>query len=163
MSTTHDDIFSEPGTMPFDRILVRDLGPADLDRVVRIDAHAVGRSRREYYTKKLCEVLTDSGIRISLAAECEGELTGFLLGRLYYGEFGLPEPTAIIDSIGVDPAWRGKHVGWALLSQLETNLRGLGIESIQTQVAWNDFGLAKFLAADGFEPAPVLCLQKRLG
>ncbi|TPW12272.1 MAG: hypothetical protein FD129_1499, partial [bacterium] len=60
MSTTHDDIFSEPGTMPFDRIVVRDLGLADLDRVVRIDAHAVGRSRREYYSRKLTEVVTDS-------------------------------------------------------------------------------------------------------
>jgi len=163
MSSTHEDIFSEPGSTSLDHVVVRDLNLADLDRIVRIDALEVGRSRREYYVKKLGEAVTESGIRISLAAEVDGELAGFILGRLYYGEFGLPEPAAIIDSIGVDPLYRGRQIGRALLAQLETNLRGLGIESIQTQVAWNHFGLLRFLAADGFEPAPVLCLQKRLG
>lgn len=162
MSSTHEDIFSEPGSTPLDHILVRELKLADLERVVRIDAQATGRSRREYYSKKLGEAVTESGIRISLAAEVTGDLAGFILGRLYYGEFGLPEPTAIIDSIGVDPAWRGKRIGAALLAQLEMNLRGLGIESIQTQVAWNHFDLVRFLAASGFEPAPVLTLQKKL-
>jgi hypothetical protein len=35
------------------------------------------------------------------------------LGRLYYGEFGLPEPVAIVDSIGVHPELKGRHVGRA--------------------------------------------------
>ena len=162
MTRIQDALFSEPGSTGFDKIMVRDLTTADTDSVVRIDARLSGRSRREYYVRKIADALKESGVRISLAAEIEGCLGGFLLGRLYYGEFGVPEPVAIIDSLGVDPDFAGRHVGAALLAQLETNMRGMGIESIQTQVEWDHFGLLGFLAAEGFRPAPTLTLQKRL-
>jgi len=38
---------------------------------------------------------------VSLAAEIEGLLVGFLLARVYYGEFGTLEPAAVMDTIGV--------------------------------------------------------------
>jgi ribosomal protein S18 acetylase RimI-like enzyme len=162
MPQAHDELFQTPGSSTLDAVLVRNLELDDLEHVVRIDAKASGRSRREYYQRKLTEAVRESGIRISLAAELDGVFTGFLMGRLYYGEFGLPEPTAIIDSIGVDPEFRGRNVGQALMAQLETNLRGMGIESIQTQVDWQHFGLLGFLARVGFKPAPVLTLAKHL-
>ncbi|MBI5366084.1 MAG: GNAT family N-acetyltransferase [Planctomycetes bacterium] len=162
-ASAHEDLFRDPGTTGLEGVVVRDLAPADLESVVRIDARASGRRRREYYERKLAEVTRDTGIRISLAAECGGTFAGFLLGRLYYGEFGLPEPTAIIDSIGVDPDLRGKSVGRALLAQLETNLRAIGIDTIRTEVEWNHLDLLGFLGAHGFAPAPVLCLAKKLG
>lgn len=163
MASEREDLFREPGTTGLEGIDVRDLRSEDLDAVVRIDAHVSGRTRREYYQRKLAEATRESGIRISLAAETEGTFAGFLLGRLYYGEFGLPEPVAIVDSIGVDPKLRGRHVGRALLAQLETNLKAIGIETIQTQVDWNHFELLGFLRTLAFQPTPVLTLQKRLG
>lgn len=151
----------EPGVLETDAVLVRELGPADLDAVVRIDAQRGGRTRREYYQRKLEEARA-ARPRISLAAELDGRLVGFLLGRLYYGEFGLPEPTAVIDSLGVDPACAGRHVGRALLRQLRRNLRALSIESIRTEVEWDAHDLLAFLARQGFRPAPRLCLELRL-
>lgn len=151
----------EPGVLATDAVLVRDLRPEDLDAVVRIDAQRSGRSRREYYQRKLEEARA-ARPRISLAAELDGHLVGFLLGRLYYGEFGLPEPTAMIDSLGVDPACAGKQVGRALMSQLRQNLRALSIESIRTEVEWDAHDLLAFLARQGFRPAPRLCLELRL-
>jgi ribosomal protein S18 acetylase RimI-like enzyme len=144
-------------------VLVRELGPADLNAIVRIDAKLVGRQRREYYEKKIAEATRESGIRISLLAQVEGCTAGFILGRLYYGEFGLPEPVAIVDSIGVDPGFQGRHVAQALMRQLETNLRAIGIEKLQTQVEWRQVGLLSFLGAEGFQPVPTLTLEKRLG
>ena len=81
---------------------------------------------------------------------------------MYYGEFGVPEPFATIDTIGVDPDFGGRKVGSALLDQLETNMRGIGVETIQTQVDWKYQELIGFLASRDFRPAPVLCLEKRL-
>lgn len=158
-----DDLFREPGTTGLEGVVVRELEMSDLEAVVRIDARASGRRRKEYYERKLAEVTSERGIRISLAAEAAGTFAGFMLGRLYYGEFGQPEPTAIIDSMGVDPDLRGRHVGRALMVQLESNLRAIGIETIRTEVEWNQFDLLGFLGANGFAPAPVLCLQKKLG
>ena len=157
-----EDLFREPGVTGLEGVSVRDLAPEDLESVVRIDARATGRRRREYYERKLREATRESGIRISLAAESGGTFAGFLIGRLYYGEFGQPEPVAIIDSIGVDQDLRGRRVGRALLAQLETNLRGIGIESVRTEVDWNHLDLIGFLGANGFSPAPVLCLAKKL-
>lgn len=144
------------------KVLVRNLRTDDLDRVVRIDELVTGTRRRAYFEKKVEEALALSGIRISLGAEIDDHLVGFLLARLYYGEFGLPEPKAIIDTVGVDPAYGGKGVGGALLDQFETNLRGIGIEAIQTHVDWTYQSLIGFLGARDFSPAPVLTLEKRL-
>ena len=158
-----DDIFREPGTTGLEAITVRELRAGDLEAIVRIDAGTVGRRRPEYYQRKLAEAMRESGIKISLAAETEGMFAGFLLGRLHYGEFGLPEPIAIVDSIGVHPELKGRHVGRALFEQLETNLRAIGIETIQTQVEWNHFELLGFLKTLDFRPVPTLSLQKKLG
>ena len=156
------ELFREPGVTGLEDVAVRELVPSDLDAIVRIDAKHVGRTRREYFTKKIAEATRESAIRISLIAEVEGCVAGFLLGRLYYGEFGLPEPAAIVDSIGVDPLFQGRKVGSAMLGQLETNLRAIGIDSIQTQVEWRQGRLLGFLAAEGFLPTPTLTLEKRL-
>lgn len=152
----------DPGVTGTEHVIVRNLRPADLDRVTRIDELITGRSRRAYFEKKVEEAIALADIRISLGAEVDDHLVGFLLARLYYGEFGLPEPSAIIDTVGVDPEYRGRSVGTALFEQLSTNLRALGIEKIQTHVDWEYQPLIGFLAAKGFAPAPFLTLEKRL-
>lgn len=152
----------DPGATGLEHVVVRRIEPTDLDAVARIDARHAGRPRREYFSRKLTEALRESGVCISLAAELDGCFAGFLLARIYYGEFGTAEPVAFLDSIGVDPSFAGKKVGAALLDQLETNLRGLGVERIQTEVAWDSFGLLGFLKATEFSPAPILTLEKRL-
>lgn len=156
------DLFREPGTLETDDITVRSLTLEDLDRVVRIDESYSGRRRAEFYGRKLDEVTRESGLMISLAAELDGMLVGFLLGRLYYGEFGVPEPVAIVDALGVDPEFTGRKVGAALAEQLVRNMQSLGVETIRTEVAWDAVGLLGFFARQGFAPAPRLCLEKLL-
>jgi len=151
-----------PGTLETDAVTVRTLAPGDLDAIVRIDRDWTGRPRRRYLEQKLLEAQRDTGVRISLAAELDGQLAGFLLARLYYGEFGHPEPIAELDTIGVAKASRGRRVGEALLRQLRTNLAGLGIQRIETQVDWEQFELLGFFRRSGFKPAPRLCLELAL-
>lgn len=163
MATGETDIFREPGATGLEHVQVRQLELADLEAVVRIDARHSKRQRREFYQRKLGEAVRESGIRISLAAETEGTFAGFILGRVYFGEFGVPERVAIIDAIGVDPDLAGKKVGAALLAQLETNMRALQVDRIQTHCDWDSFQLLGFLRANDFRPAPVMTLEKRLG
>lgn len=152
--TPHDDAPS----LLISEVAVRDLRVEDLRTVVKIDATRSGRSRGEYYERKFAEA-QQATPRISLAAEVDGSVVGFMLGRLYYGEFGMPEPTAVIDSLGVNPDFAGKGVGRALMTQLVQNMGALGIESIRTEVDWNAHDLVAFLARHGFVPAPRLCLE----
>ena len=69
------------------------------------------------------------------------------------------EPTAVMDTIGVDPDYRDQGVGRALLSQLLINLATLRVERIRTELGWNEHDLLQFLNACGFRPAQTLCLQ----
>ena len=97
------DLMGEEALREFDRIPVRMLTEDDLDAIVRIDKRVVGHSRHDYLKHKLAEAMRDTRIMVSLGTEVDGNLAGFLMGRLYYGEFGVADPVAILDTIGVDP------------------------------------------------------------
>jgi len=140
-------------------VVVRNLRASDLEAVVALDAKNVGRRRDEYFRVKLEQNLAETGIKVSLAAEVEGSFTGFLLARVYYGEFGRTEPIAVLDTIDVHPDFRGHGIGAALLRQLRTNLFGLGVSHLQTEVSWDDQSLLGFFHHEGFRPAPRLCLD----
>ena len=162
---THEsdkELERSPGESALDRIPVRDLRPEDLDRMVQIDRAITGTDRRGYYKQRLATALQESGVRVSLAAEIDGTLAGFVLGRLYYGEYGHTDTFATIDTIGVDPGFRGRGVGHALLQQLTRNLRALHVECIQTEVDWQQWDLMRFLQEVGFRPVPRLSLELAL-
>ncbi len=129
---------------------IRRLRPSDMEAVVRLDAKITGRRRQKYFDTKLKIALADTGIEVSLAAELDGMFVGFLLARVYYGEFGVTETVAVLDTLDVHPDFRSKGVGSRLLQQLKTNLRALGISTLQTQVDWSDSELLTFLQRSGF-------------
>ncbi len=149
----------EPGWLETDAVPVRLMRAEDLEAVVEIDAASSGRRRRRYFETLVRRAVEHADLQISLVAELEGRVVGFLVGSLYYGEFGVVEPFATMDAIGVHPEWRRRHVARALLEQFRRNLGALGIGSIRTEVAWDDFDLLAFVRASGFEPAPRLCLE----
>ncbi|MBI2896747.1 MAG: GNAT family N-acetyltransferase [Deltaproteobacteria bacterium] len=142
-------------------ISVRALNPGDLDDIVRIDGKLTGRSRRAYYKVMLQSALGE-GVRVSLGAELGGTFVGFLIGSVYYGEYGQPEPFATLETVGVHPDFRSKGVASALWEQFATNLKGLRITKVQTQVDWNDTGLVRFFDHVGFRHSSRICLERAL-
>ena len=143
-------------------VRVRGLHPEDFAAVVAIDAKNVGRRREEFFRIKLAENLSATGIRVSLAAELDELFVGFLLARVFYGEFGRTEPAAVLDTLAVHPDFHGRGVGAALLAQLKRNLVGLGVGAIQTEVSWRDQPLMAFFEHEGFRPAPRFALDLEL-
>jgi GNAT superfamily N-acetyltransferase len=140
-------------------VTVRQLRRSDLEAVIALDAKATGRRREEYFKLKLEQALSDTGIQISLGAELEGIFVGFLLARVYYGEFGSLEPLAVLDTMGVHPDFGRRGVGAALIDQLRTNLLGLSIRTLSTEVSWGNPDLLAFFHHEGFAPAPRFCLD----
>ena len=146
-------------TRAIGELTVRRLTPADLAAVIAVDAKHTGRRRDEYFQVKLRESVADTGIQLSLAAEIDGLFCGFLLAKLYYGEFGMTEPTALLDTIAVHPDFGHRGAGSAMLLQLRRNLRAVGVARLQTEVDWDSPELLRFFHAEGFRPAPRLCLD----
>lgn len=145
-----------------DRVFVRSFRKEDLAAIVRIDTKYTGLDRSAYFAAKSREMLNESGVRISVVAEDEGIITGFIMARVDFGEFGKIESQAVIDTIGVHPAYAGAGIGHALLSQLLLNLSTLKVDSVRTEVSWENFALQSFLHRCGFGTSQRLVLFKPL-
>jgi predicted N-acetyltransferase YhbS len=145
-----------------DDLVIRTLRQEDTARLVRMDQAITGRNRSAWYEGKVRRALAGSDLNISLGAERDGFLVGAVLGSLHFGEFGQPEPFAVLDTILVDPDRRGEGIGSALIAQLRRNLTALSIERVRTEVAWDEHDLNRFLGSQGFEPVPRLVLELSL-
>jgi ribosomal protein S18 acetylase RimI-like enzyme len=154
-----DPTRSEFDDLSRDDVLVRSLAKDDLDQVVRIDAKITGHDRRDFFERKFQEVLYESGVRLSLIAEIDGLVVGFMMARVDFGEFGRTASEAVIDTLGVAKAFRSQYVGHALLAQLLGNLATLQVDSVRSEVEWNKFGLLGFLESCGFVPSQRLALS----
>lgn len=141
---------------------VRLMQPNDLAAVVRIDAEASGRARPRYFELMLQRALNFAALQVSLVAEVDRRVAGYLIGSLYYGEYGMTEPTASIDAVGVEEGVRRHRIGHELLRDFRRNVAAIGVTSIRTEVDWSRFALLAFLQAEGFTPAPRLCLERAI-
>lgn len=144
-----------PGELP-----VRSMASGDLAGIARIDRNVTGRDRTAYLARMTEEALTQSAIRVSLVVEVDGAVAGFLMARVDFGECGRTEPTAVLDTIGVEPAHGRRRVGRALVDQLLRNLGSLRAERVVTEVEWNHLPLLGFLGRTGFEHAQRLAFEK---
>jgi len=148
--------------LEIETVTVRNLRHTDLPDVVRIDALASGRNRPHYFELMLMRALNFAGLQMSLVAELDGRIAGYLIVSLYYGEYGLAEPTASIDAVGVAPALRRQRVAHALMQQFRSNAAAIGVGVVRTEVDWDDFDLLGFFKSEGFAPAKRICLEVKL-
>ena len=153
----------DPDALSRDRVPVRSLRDSDLRKIIAIDKASTGDDRTDYYTRKLHESLFQSGVRVSLVAEQDDYPVGFIMARVDFGEFGHTSPEAEMDSIGVDSGYQGQGVGRALMAQLISSLAVLQVETLRTEVNWDDVALIAYLDACGFVPAQRVSLVRNLG
>jgi len=144
-----------------ENVEIRTLKKEDLGAIVRIDEKVLGESRKDYWERKL-KLMNDKSSQISLIAEVEGEVVGFILGEVSGWEFGVPETIGWMDTIGVDPAYQKKGVATALARELIKNLKAIGVRTIYTLVSWNDWDLLQFFHAMGFTRGDMINLELKI-
>jgi ribosomal protein S18 acetylase RimI-like enzyme len=142
-------------------VMIRALKKDDLNAIVGIDERVLGENRRNYWERKL-ELMNDRFSQISLVAEVEGEVRGFILGDVSGWEFGVPETVGWIDTIGIDPAYQKKGLATALSRELIQNLKALRVKTIYTLVSWNDWDLLQFFHAMGFTRGDMINLELKI-
>lgn len=138
------------------RVLKRD----DLNAVTEIDAIVSKESRLDYYERKFATVLdTKHNINASIVCEVDGKVVGFLMGDVYFGEFGIPETSATIDTIGVHPDYQQHGVASEMLDQFIMNMKAAGVKKVYTLVNWDEFALGKFFSRNRFAPSKRVNLE----
>jgi ribosomal protein S18 acetylase RimI-like enzyme len=154
-----------------DKVKIRVLDENDLDAVVGIDKRVLGKERRAFWKRKIAY----AGIypRPALVAEIEGKVVGFILGYVSGWEFGVPDTTGWLDTLGVDPAYQRRGIGKALFNELleifklsgreetiETETRKVeGVNVVYTLASWTDWDLLQFYHAMGFQKGEMLNLK----
>jgi predicted N-acetyltransferase YhbS len=144
-----------------ENVKIRTLKKEDLDAIVEIDEKVLGENRKNYWERKL-ELMNNKSSQISLVAEVEGEVVGFILGDVSGWEFGVPETIGWIDTIGVDPIYQKKGLATALAHELIKNLKAFEVTTIYTLVSWNDWDLLQFFHAMGFTRGDMINLELKI-
>jgi len=143
--------------------VVRAIEPSDLDALVRIDEKLAGEARKDYWRTRL-DIAALRPPWMSSVAEMDGRVVGFLFGWVGESEFGIAPRTGWIDLIGVDPAYRARGVGQALVDRFVDGGRELrAIQKVATLIDLGQADIREFFVRRGFRHGPMVQLERDLG
>ncbi|HEV2581273.1 MAG TPA: GNAT family N-acetyltransferase [Ktedonobacteraceae bacterium] len=155
-----------PTTAHFNRydVSIRAMEHADLAVVVELDALVFGVMRSAYFERRLAALNEhDADARMAfLVADYQGAVIGFVMGTLAYGEFGLTQVTAILDSIAVHPGYQQQGIGRQLIESFIKQGTLQGAAAVYTLVNWDNWTLLKVFHALGFVLASTIPLERRI-
>jgi len=151
-------------SLDIQEVSIRPMRQLDLSIVVELDAHAFGSTRPAYFERRLVVLESaDAETRaIFLVAVYQDQVIGFVMGTLAYGEFGLTQVTAILDSIAVHPGYQHQGIGQKLAEDFMQRSAKQGASAIYTLVNWDNWTLLKVFHALGFELASTIPLERRI-
>ncbi|MBI2016204.1 MAG: GNAT family N-acetyltransferase [Candidatus Rokubacteria bacterium] len=143
-----------------DAAVVRAVEPSDFDAILRIDEKLTAQTRKDYWRTRL-DIAALRPPWMSSVAEMDGRLVGFLFGWVAESEFGMPGATAWIDLIGVDPAYRGRGVGQALVERFIGGGQELrAIRKVATLIDLGQADVREFFTRLGFHHGPMIHMEK---
>jgi len=140
---------------------IRPLKKKDIETIVEIDEKVLGENRRDYWRRKF-SLMNDKATKISLVAEMEGKVVGFILGDVSGWEFGVPDTIGWIDTIGIDPVYQKRGLATALANEVIKNLKAIGVRAVYTLVSWNYWDLLQFFHAMGFTRGDMINLELKI-
>ncbi len=103
----------------------------------------------------------DEESKISIAAEINGRVAGFMISNILYAGFGL-DRSAWIVNLGVDPDLMGQGIGKKMAEEIFEIYRQRGIKHIYSSVMWDSIDLLSFFKTLGFERSNFINLCKKI-
>lgn len=153
---------------------VRPLTLADLPRLIEIETR-LERVRRaalpkgispemdlQAFTQKVADRLKVGDPELSLGAELDGELVGFILGEVHLWEFGGGGSTGWINVLSVDPRRQHQGIGRRLGQDLLSRFRTRGVRRIRTLVDSYAGELIAYFRSLGFQIVNILPLELQM-
>ncbi len=147
---------------------IRLLTMDDIDEILRIEeriekARNFRSSKRMGYLKETAGYhLTQGDPLMSLGAEIEGKLVGFIFAEIRLWEFGRGEKTGWIKVLGIDPEYQGRGVGHKLGETLLEHFKRKKIKKVRTLVDWFEGDLISYFKSLGFDILNMIPLEKEL-
>lgn len=142
-------------------ITVRMMVERDVPAVSEIDTRVLGSRRQDYWTMKMQLEHARSPVP-ALVAEVDGRVVGFIMGAGSGWEYGVPETTGWVDTIGVHPDYQRHGVATELLKELLSYMKKVGVTHVYTLVNWRDGDLLRFFDKTGFAPGDMINLEMKI-
>lgn len=141
-------------------VIIRPVEMSDLDEIARIDEKLTGLVRKDYWQTRL-EIAALRPPWMSLVAETDNRLVGFLFGWVGESEFGIAGGTGWIDLIGLDPRYRGLGIGRALVDKFAQSGRELrAVQKVATLVDLTQTDVRDFFLRLGLRHGPMVQMEK---
>ena len=144
-------------------VRLRRLEPADLARVVELDARHRGTAVPDYWRRVRASYLVRDRerLRLALGAEKDGDLVGFLFGEERAFEFG-SEPCGWIFAVAVDPDLQRGGIASVLVAEACRRFRKAGLTTVRTMIRRQDVPVLSFFRAHGFAAGEFTQLEIKL-
>jgi len=130
----------------------------DIQRIIRAIS---GDTSDIDFGKVLNHNYGDEESKISIAAEINGRVAGFMISNILYAGFGL-DRSAWIVNLGVDPDLMGQGIGKKMAEEIFEIYRQRGIKHIYSSVMWDSIDLLSFFKTLGFERSNFINLCKKI-
>jgi ribosomal protein S18 acetylase RimI-like enzyme len=141
------------------KVRIRPMEHEDVDRVLAIDRKITGVRRAVTYT----ELITgDLGgvLALSLVAEVNGEVQGFILARRAY--VGMAMEVGLIQILGVDPDYQRRGLATKLVNTLLDTCRAKKLNAVRLMINVRDSQLVGLFEHLGFRRGELVDYTKTL-
>ncbi len=141
------------------KVRIRPMEHEDVDRVLAIDRKITGVRRAVTYT----ELITgDLGgvLALSLVAEVNGEVQGFILARRAY--VGVAMEVGLIQILGVDPDYQRRGLATKLVNTLLDTCRAKKLNAVRLMINVRDSQLVGLFEHLGFRRGELVDYTKTL-
>ena len=139
---------------------IRNAKESDVAEIVRIQEAITRRKVSAAFGKKVRSYIRKKG-GLSLVAEIDGRVAGYLIGDVKTWGFGVEE-SGWIEMVGVHPEYMGKGLGKKLGTALLKGFRSKGVGRIYTLARWDWGDMLAFFKSLGFEQSDFINLEKNL-
>ncbi len=149
-------------------VKIRPLSLENIKDIVRIEERIEGElgiiseERMEYLKEATRYNIERSDPMMSLGAELDKNIVGFIIGEMRIWEFGIGEKTGWIRILGVDPDFQGRGIGRKLGEALLEHFERRGIKRVRTMAEWYTGDLISFFKSLGFNMLNMIPLEKEL-
>jgi len=142
-------------------VTIRRITLNDTDDIQRITKAISGKTSDIDFNKVINHNYGKEESKISIAAEVEGRVAGFMISNILYAGFGL-DRSAWIVTLGVDPDFMGQGIGKKMARAIFEIYRDKGIKHIYSSVMWDSIDLLSFFKTLGFERSNFINLCKKI-
>lgn len=142
-------------------VTIRDITANDLGDIQRIARAISSEDADTTLEASINQITKNAGDRISLVAETDGKVVGYMISNILYAGFGLKRSAWIV-TVGVDPDYMGQGIGQKIAHELFGIYKKMGIDHIYSSVMWDSIDLLSFFKTLGFERSAFINLRKKV-